>query len=95
MHLDLPKLLGHELQAHFKPLQDLPQRMFTLLMQLKNIRTQRGERSALPCSSKKASANAEGQEVRSLGGELRIDARAASAALVPRFASIAACRPWR
>ena len=66
-HLDLPKLLGHELQAHFKPLQDLPQRMFTLLMQLKNIRTPRGERSALPCSSKKASANAEGQEVGSLG----------------------------
>ena len=35
---DLPKLLGQELQAHFKPLQDLPHRMFTLLMQLKNER---------------------------------------------------------
>jgi hypothetical protein len=45
-HRDLPKLLGQELQAHFKPLQDLPHRMFTLLMQLKNIRARRGERSA-------------------------------------------------
>jgi hypothetical protein len=60
-HLDLPKLLGHELQAHFKPLQDLPQRMFTLLMQLKNIRTPRGERSALPCSSKKAPPTRKGR----------------------------------
>jgi hypothetical protein len=51
---DLPKLLGQELQAHFKPLQDLPHRMFALLMQLKNIRAPRGERSALPPSSKKA-----------------------------------------
>ena len=40
-HRDLPKLLGQELQAHFKPLQDLPHRMFTLLMQLKNIRAPR------------------------------------------------------
>jgi hypothetical protein len=53
-HRDLPKLLGQELQAHFKPLQDVPHRMFTLLMQLKNIRAPRGERSAPPCSSKKA-----------------------------------------
>jgi hypothetical protein len=45
-HLDLPKLLGHELQAHFKPLQYLPQRMFTLLLQLKNIRTPGSERGA-------------------------------------------------
>ena len=60
-HLDLPKLLGHELQAHFKPLQYLPQRMFTLLMQLKNIRTPRGERSALPSSSKKAPPTRKGR----------------------------------
>jgi hypothetical protein len=40
-HRDLPKLFGQELQAHFKPLQDLPHRMFTLLMQLKNIRAPR------------------------------------------------------
>ena len=53
-HHDLPKLLGQELQAHFKPLGDLPHRMFTLLMQLKNIKAPRGERSALSCSSKKA-----------------------------------------
>jgi hypothetical protein len=52
-HRDLHKLLGQELQAHFKPLQDLPHRMFALLMQLKNIRAPRGERSALPPSSKK------------------------------------------
>jgi hypothetical protein len=51
---DLPKLLGQELQAHFKPLKNLPHRMFTLLMQLKNIKAPRGERSALSCSSKKA-----------------------------------------
>ena len=35
---DLPKLLGQELQAHFKPLRELPHRMFTLLLRLKNIR---------------------------------------------------------
>jgi hypothetical protein len=29
-HRDLPKLLGQELRAHFKPLQDLPHRMFAL-----------------------------------------------------------------
>ena len=52
-HRDLPKLLGQELQAHFTLLQDLPHRMFTLLMQLKNIRAPRGERSTLPRSSKK------------------------------------------
>jgi hypothetical protein len=52
-HRDLPKLFGQELQAHFKPLRDLPHRMFTLLMRLKNIRATRGERSALPYSSKK------------------------------------------
>ena len=40
-HRDLPKLFGQELQAHFKPLQDLPHRMFTLLKQLKNIRAPR------------------------------------------------------
>ena len=48
-----PKLLGQALQAHFNPLRDLPHRMFTLLMRLKNIRATRGERSALPYSSKK------------------------------------------
>ena len=37
-HRDLPKLLGQELQAHFKPLRELPHRMFTLLLRLKNIR---------------------------------------------------------
>ena len=37
-HHDLPKLFGQELQSHFKPLQDLPHRMFTLLTRLKNIR---------------------------------------------------------
>jgi hypothetical protein len=60
-HLDLPNLLRHELQAHFKPLQDLPQRMFTLLMQLKNIRIPRGERGALPCSGKKAAPTRKGR----------------------------------
>ena len=52
-HRDLPELFGRELQAHFTPLQDLPHRMFTLLLRLKNIRAPRGERSTLPRSSKK------------------------------------------
>jgi hypothetical protein len=47
-HHDLPKLLGQELQAHFKPLRDLPHRMFTLLLRLKNIRAPRGERRSTP-----------------------------------------------
>jgi hypothetical protein len=47
-HRDLPKLLGQELQAHFKPLRELPHRMFTLLLRLKNIRAPRGERRSTP-----------------------------------------------
>ena len=47
-HRDLPKLFGQELQAHFKPLRDLPHRMFTLLLRLKNIRAPRGERRSTP-----------------------------------------------
>ena len=47
-HRDLPKLLGQELQAHFKPLRELPHRMFTLLLRLKNIGAPRGERRSTP-----------------------------------------------
>jgi hypothetical protein len=47
-HRDLPKLLGQELQVHFKPLRELPHRMFTLLLRLKNIRAPRGERRSTP-----------------------------------------------
>ena len=47
-HHDLPKLLAQELQAHFKPLRDLPHRMFTLLLRLRNIRAPRGERRSTP-----------------------------------------------
>jgi hypothetical protein len=43
-HRDLPKLLGQELQVHFKPLRELPHRMLTLLLRLKNIRARHGER---------------------------------------------------
>ena len=47
-HRDLPKQLGQELQAHFKPLRELPHRMLTLLLRLKNIRAPHGERRSAP-----------------------------------------------
>ena len=47
-HNDLPKLLWQDLQTHFKPLRDLPHRMFTLLLRLKNIRAPRGGRRSTP-----------------------------------------------
>ena len=33
-HCDLPKTLGQELREHYRPPQDLPHQMFTLLMRL-------------------------------------------------------------
>jgi hypothetical protein len=47
-HRDLPKKLGQELQAHFKPLRELPHRMLTLLLRLKKISAPHGERRSTP-----------------------------------------------